>query len=204
MTRIADSRFALSRRTERRSLSERKYAHMMYSADVPPDAPHLNDTWSFDGVEHGRPAFRSDQHGMWLRYDGGLWCISQDFVPLAYAKSTALHPNTIYPGEWCVLVSLPGGWRADPRFRVSCPPSDTSEQRPLRLDEVGVDLFVRTRPVPLWYSDPETGKVFHSSVRPGGKRFCSHCKTSLSSKNFMEHLRRAHNVGSHGLGLHNL
>ena len=166
----------------------------MYSTNVPPDALHLGDTWSSDGAYQGRPAFRSDQHGMWLRYDSGLWCISQDFVPLAYAKSDAMHPNTIYPGEWCLLVSLPKGWRADPHFRVSCPPPDTSEERPLRLEDVGVDLFMRTRPRPLWYSDPETGKVFYSAVRPGGKRFCSQCKISLSSKTFPEHLRRAHTL----------
>lgn len=166
----------------------------MYSTDVPDDAPHLDDTWSPDGAADGRPTFRSDEHGMWLRHDHGLWCISQDFVPLAYAKSDAMHPNTIRPGEWCVLVSLPGGWRADPKFRVRCVLPETSEARPLHLDEVGVDLFVRTRPVPLWYVDPRTGDVFHSGARRGGKRFCSHCNTSLSSKNFSEHLQRAHGV----------
>lgn len=166
----------------------------MYSAHVPADAPHLADTWSPAGFENDYPAFRSDEHGMWLRHDAGTWCISQDFVPLAFAVSEAKHPNTIHPGEWHILSHLPRGWRKEPSFGIVLPLSLAAQRSDGAVDlgDVGVDLFLRVKPPAIWYIDPETGVPTYSGTRAGGKRFCSSCRKSLSSKCFGQHLSLTH------------
>lgn len=168
----------------------------MYSARVPADAPHLADTWSSDGFVNGRPAFRSDAHGMRLRYETGIWCISQDFLPLAFAMSDAKHPNTVHPGEWNVLVHLPGGWRNEPRFCLAIPLSSAAQRAEGAVDlaVVGDDLFERVKPPPMWYIEPRTGTLAFSGVVTGGKRFCSTCAKSIASKSFSAHLRSAHGL----------
>jgi len=168
----------------------------MYSTNVPVDTPHLQDTWSPDGVHGGHPAFRSDEHGMWLRYDEDRWCINQDFVPLAYAVSDAVHPTTIHPGEWCILVYLPRGWRVDPAFGFGLPTSHSSPRSDGAIDlhDVGLDIFMHGRPPPFWYVDPGTGERQFSGTCAGGKRFCSSCFKSYPSKLFVTHLRTVHEV----------
>lgn len=179
---------------------------MLHSQDVPAYAPHLAGTWEAAVWGDG---FVSLEHGMRLRRaaDGG-WELVEAGLLLARARTDALHPNTIAPGEWELRRSYgpepDDDWVRDPQFRVCLPPSPAnSDVAPLSLADLGPDYFVRSAvapavrvtPRPLWYVDPPTDAVFHSGAKSSGMRYCHLCDRSTTSKNFVnQHLRNCHGI----------
>lgn len=111
---------------------------MLVTRGVSDDLSHLDDVWvrqyePFNGAVH----YVSLHHSMDLFLHGGTWCIVFIGIVLARADSEALHPHTVYRGEWRVQHSFPGGWRFDPEFHLAIHPSAFDH-----LD-LGADIFMR-------------------------------------------------------------
>lgn len=161
---------------------------MLYSCNGP---DMLADTWqriSDDPIE-----YQSVQNGMSMRHDGSKWIVQQDFVTIARANSAALHPVTVYAGEWelCEHISWDDErvhfhWVTLKDFFFSF---DIDRHFIYTLADVGADYFVRIRSCkPFQWYDPTTGQVENSGAK-GGKRYCFMCGCSTSANNFVhQHL----------------
>lgn len=165
----------------------------LQSVGVPERArSYLEDTWvRTPGFRCGRVALRSATHGMELAHDGTHWRITWEGLPLARAASDALHPNTIYRGEWQILELEPAfAWVEAVHFGVVVPDHfAATEQQPWDLHDVGHDVFLRRSfHRPIWFLDPTTGKACHSGATHQGVRYCHLCRRCLSGKNFGQHL----------------
>ena len=179
---------------------------MLRSCSVPEWAPHLEACFTrLEADVNERPHYANGDpllpmHIFWV---DGTWYISDPSCPnmftYAKAESDAMHPNTIYAGEWVGMHTIPRGWVEMPDFQV-CASLDSSKSNPLSLDEIGVDYFTRIAyPRPLWFIDPTTGEPASSRTKAGksgraaGLRFCNLCNKCLSANNFVsQHLKRKH------------
>ena len=129
----------------------------------------------------------------------GAWVIADPDAPdaLQYARaaSAARHPHTVYAGEWFAIDALFGPLRPMPCFCLEFDDLCTSSpERPLSLDDIGCDFFVR---VPasskrkIWFCDPSSGNVVHSGTKCPfpGVRFCHFCGACFSANNWSQHMR---------------
>lgn len=179
---------------------------MLHSVGAPAHLAHLNRLW-VRCAEHptlnGRSHYVSCEDDMQAHivWADGIWMLADGDLPymLMYAisASPALHPNTILPGEWLAQAVWPGGWTRLDDFAVQADMTLSSPERPLRLDDVGVDLFLRRAlAYPVWFVDPTTGDVQCSSAKASaapGRRFCAICDRAYSANNFVsQHMRKVH------------
>ena len=181
------------------------------SQNVPNNLPHLQRTWERDPtapVVQGRPRYRTCDHDfplVHIFWHGGVWYMGDasalDVLLYAVSTSDALHPCTILPGEWCVMVTWHTEWVLLEQFHIACisPLKACSRECPADLDDVGHDVFLRIQlKHPFWYVDPCTQEVVFSGSKatpasPPGKRFCALCNKAFSSNNFVtQHMRLKH------------
>lgn len=129
--------------------------------------------------------------------DTGWEIADTDGAPVARATTHAMHPTTVYIGEWNVQTAEE--WKcADLCFVHNS--VDTSHDNPISLDKLGFDYFLRHKQTkPLWFIDPITGETVHSgskrmrNVEAPGVRYCPLCRCCISSNNFVtQHMRVIH------------
>jgi len=133
----------------------------------------------------------------------GRWQIAPEVgAGLAYAVANgpATHPNTVRAGEWLVPVAADGSnWQPAKDFVLKLESFGT-EARPLLLEELGEDFFMRVRATKLvWFVDPKTGLAAHSGAKAAGShnkpgvRYCPVCDACFSANNFQsQHIPNLH------------
>lgn len=135
-----------------------------------------------------------------IQYDGFTWSIRdmRSDTIVAEAASLARHPATIFEGQWRVL-NRTTGCMEDSLLVFYHDSIQSSPQKPLTMDELGIDFFIRRLGTKIvWYVDPISYKVHHSGAKENddgcaGKRFCPFCMRSFSANNFVsQHMRVKH------------
>ena len=139
----------------------------------------------------------------------GRWVISNLWMRkevCAYAESTAMHPGTVYAGEWYILDPTTEKWPTEPHptFKFTIDGSNT-EQHPFDILDMGVDYFsrrVKCPSGPIWYKHFNDGRTLWSKGKAGCFQFCP-CKMKhaddlenlcyTASNNFVtQHLKDTH------------
>jgi hypothetical protein len=122
------------------------------------------------------------------------WQLFKDNIQIAISCSFGQHPVTIYKGEW-YLKHTDEWWVSDLYFYMD---NYGTEEEPLLLEDVGMDVFVRLRfSRRLWFVDPTTEKTVHSGAkiasngRPG-VRYCWLCRECFSGNNFISQHWKVH------------
>lgn len=124
---------------------------------------------------------------------------------LAFSISLALHPVTIWQGEWKVFDG--NHFVHDVKFGF-VPFATCSKKAPFSLNDIGQDFFYRNvslfkNPI-VWYLDPSSNEVL-SSVANGendgckndcGYNYCHFCNKSILNFVFQDHCRRTHDIFS--------
>ena len=154
----------------------------------------IDTRWMF--FENGVGVSADRRHT--LSYENCEWTIrDQDGSPVARASTRALHPTTIFLGEWM-------GRNRDDSYdycEMHFVHEDlrTHVDNPILIDLLGRDFFMRHRPPrPVWYFDPNSSAIVHSGAKVGvdgtkGVRYCSICDKLVSANNFVhQHMRRLH------------
>lgn len=115
---------------------------------------------------------------------------------VAVATTLALHPTTIFPGEW--MICRDNVWAYDAMY-FEHDTLVTSPHKPISIVLLGRDYFMRHRTTKvIWYDDPVTGEVVHSGSKAifssgPGVRWCSICNRLISANNFVsQHFRKVH------------
>lgn len=164
--------------------------------ELPADLAYLRHTWEpWITDAHGALTYRSEDKSAELRRQDGAWCIVDAELPqLVYARanSEALHPHTVWPGEWVAQVRWPGEWRVLPAFRLAAS-LVTDAEHPVDLAHVGLDVFERWKlSKPIWFR--LRGNVYHSAAKgKSGRRYCQRCDAVYSANNFVsQHYRLRH------------
>lgn len=123
---------------------------------------------------------------------------------LAFSISLALHPVTVWQGEWKVFDG--NHFVHDVKFGF-VPLSTCSEQTPFSLNDIGQDFFYRhislfKNPI-VWYRDPLSNEVLPSAAigemnghKRDGYYYCHFCKKSILNFKFQDHCSRAHDIFS--------
>ncbi len=171
---------------------------MLRSHGAPAHASYLCRTWSMRGYD-GFPWYASDDDvsiPMQLVRENDRWIVCDDVFVYAVSESTALHPNTVYQGEWHVLVTIcEDRWEVMPDFYMR---TDMTRETPMWLGSIGRDFFTRCYTnMPFWFTDDETLPAFFSGCNAPdgsvGKRYCNVCDIYISAKNFSaQHMRNKH------------
>ena len=115
-----------------------------------------------------------------------MWVVAQVTVGyvVAAAISTALHPQTVWPGEWYFQTTL-GTWNVLPNFCLRAQLAQ-SDYHPFLLDDIGVDFFERVQVAkPIYWIDPNGRTQCSGAKRLRGVRYCSECRENISANNFV-------------------
>lgn len=135
-----------------------------------------------------------------IRFDGHTWSVHDACSDLivAEAASVALHPATVFEGEWRVR-NLDSGIMEDSALKFQHASIESSPKSPLTMYDLGIDFFTRRVGTKIvYYIDPVSKKVYHSGAKckgsaRAGKRFCPLCMRSFSANNFItQHMRVKH------------
>ena len=148
------------------------------------DLSFLNDTWTRTSAPAAYPVYKSNEHGMDLLYKKGEWRIYQDFLLLARAATEAMHPNTIFDGEWSLRTHF-DAWVKDDGFAVRVSNYDDTPNH--SLADIGFDIFNRfalNKPI-RWYHPRNPAEVYHSGAKNSGRRYCNRCRGIISGNNFV-------------------
>lgn len=122
---------------------------------------------------------------------------------LAFSISLALHPVTVWQGEWKVFDGF--HFVHDAAFGF-IPFAECSEEAPFFLEDIGPDFFYRNislykNPI-IWYKDPSSNKVLSSSSSGEGDekrcgfKYCHFCKKSFLNIVFQDHCNYTHDIFS--------
>lgn len=160
------------------------------------DGEYLPEVWVRETANFY--AYTSECGRFLLTRENDTWIIVSPTSIVAEASSLGLHPATTKKGEWRMFDLATQAMRMSPlHFKHEC--LDSSPVAPLSLDDIGHDFFMRCTPRRiLWYTDPRTGRVFHSGAKrvhgeAVGKRYCYECNLSFSANNFVsQHMRLKH------------
>lgn len=158
------------------------------------DPPNkVAENWTY--YEGGWGVSDDGKHSI-SRADDRTWTVvAADGSRVAEATTLALHPTTIVEGEWSVKRRR--AWHHH-SMHFAHTPINTSPTRPISLDLLGRDFFMRHRTSSLiWYIDPTSGCTVHSGSKAHegktGVRFCARCNLSISANNFVhQHMRKMH------------
>ena len=155
-------------------------------------------------------SYVSDPPGFHMyEHEDGRWVISNLLLGsevCAYAESMAMHPGTVYAGEWYILDPTTLQWPAKPhptfKFAIAGP---NTEQKPFHILDLGVDYFsrrVKCPSGPIWYKHFQKETVLFSKGKAGCFQFCPCRMTNAydlenlcytASSNFVtQHLKDRH------------
>lgn len=165
------------------------------------DGQVLPTFWHYDAETH---VWRAGDARYVLAFASmvGEWCVFHGKKVLFVTNTRALHPATVFWGEWNQRNLMDGTWTPSALHFTYADPLVSSCDAPLSLDLIGHDFFLRYRVhTPIWFVDPCTGKTEHSGAKKQkgmdydlpGKRYCPMCGECFSANNFVsQHMHKVH------------
>lgn len=169
-------------------------------------SPGFPDIWHHAGTYKEFPMYIGDVQylpPLFLFFEEGEWIISWSMTDFSFmvmcAKSRALHPVTVFTGEWQIRRYIPDAFpeiynwdvtrmtfEHDPAWLAA-----STYQSPLSLYDLGIDYFLRLpHTCTIWFIDPNTQWVFSSG--PEGREYCNICNRTFEGNQVESHLVHAH------------